>query len=113
MTFEISLSSLSPGVSINLSFPLNWLISSIIWFSKFSGLIISLALFSSLLFIFSKLIIYSVHLVVQISACFCSLANKDPDILFINVLLPQREPPKIKISKHVVAVARLNFPKFR
>ena len=52
------------------------------------------------------------HFVVQVSALFCSLANNEFDNLLTKVLFPEREPPKIKISKHVVAVNLLNFPKF-
>ena len=52
------------------------------------------------------------HLVVQVSALFCSLANNELDNLLIKVLFPEREPPKIKISKLVVAVTLLIFPEF-
>ena len=97
-TFETSLSSKSPGVSIILSFPVDWLICCKAWFSILSWLISPWWLS-----IFSKGIIYSVHLVVQVSAHFCSLTNNELDNLLIKVLFPESEPPKIKISKDVVA----------
>ena len=104
--FETSLSSKSPGVSIILSFPVDWLICCKAWFSILSWLISPWWLS-----IFSKGIIYSVNLVVQVSALFCSLSNNELDNL-IKVFFPEREPPKIKISKEVVACNRLIFPKF-
>ena len=60
----------------------------------------------------SKGIIYSVHFVVQVSALVCSLANNKSDKILIKVLFPERGPPNIKISKDVVAVTKLCFPKF-
>ena len=52
------------------------------------------------------------HFVVQVSALFCYLANNEFDNLLTKVLFPEREPPKIKISKDVVACNRLILPKF-